>query len=80
MAHQRHSDPDRPDEQDTLTKRSRGHIEFESDTPDAFVDLVVETIEQSPFMDTRWKPNPSRDRRNDVLVLYERQEVDDNGD
>ena len=71
MAHQRQPDPDRPNAQDTPNKRSRGHIEFESDTPDSFVDLVVATLEQSAFMDTRWAPNPSRDRRNDVLVVYE---------
>jgi len=56
---------------------TRGYVEFERSVPDAFCDLLVQTIEQSEFIDTKWRSNPSRDRRDDVLAVYEVIDNDD---
>jgi len=123
MAHHSHSDPDRPDEQQTTTNTdmdvicrycgttqtvaerhadesctmcgscalrstrddsnqnreriTRGYVEFEMPVAKPFCDLLVQTIEQSEFMDTTWLNDPSRDRGDDVLAVYE---VIDSGD
>jgi ribosomal protein S27E len=51
---------DSADEKERIT---RAHVEFDEPVAKPFCDLLIQTIEQSEFMDTKWQ--------DDVLVVYE---------
>lgn len=53
-----------------MTRTSRGHVEFDDTVPDEFLDLFIQTVEQSEFMETEWVPGDPMSPH-DQLVIYE---------
>lgn len=49
---------------------SHGHVKWDENVPDEFLDLFIETVEQSEFMATEWVPGDTMDGH-DLLVIKE---------
>lgn len=53
-----------------MTRTKRGEIEFTEDVPDEFLDLFIQTVEQSEFIETEWVPGDPMSGH-DKLAVYE---------
>lgn len=56
-----------------MTRTSRGHVAFDALAPEAFEDLVQQTLEESAYIQTTWQGDRSETDSN-TLIVYE---VDD---